>query len=308
VLNGSSDLRSIITATQINDVDLKLLISYLREYAQDRALKEYYAHALLAQELTEAARAELSTRVVDYRPNQDEIEEQARIRAKLEEEFAVIRQDYETETEIKRLTLQEKHEHEVRLFEKRWKTSMPHKYRKPSQKLLHLKQIEKQLAVTMEVTHAAYVHEQVRVKVDAESESAQRNLIRDYTNARLKLFERQRSEREQFERVRLDGLDLLEVDFRTRSDVQANHESAALLRFAHALNKPRPPCERPVTSQGVPKKRDVEFERLLPELRAPNDDCIVACERERRIRTREKNAEFQRRLEERDRGLYGALD
>jgi hypothetical protein len=294
--------------TSVSDADLKLLIGHLREYAQQCASQEFYAHALRSQQLLDSARAVLTTRVTENRPSEAEIAAQAEIRAQLEQQWVTARQEYEEETEVKRQKLKEKHEHEFRLFEKRWKTKMPQKYRKPSHRVLELRQQEKTLVVSMEIVRALDVHQQIQAKVNVEAEAAQRNLIRDYNLAREKHFEKQRLEMERFEKTRKAGLEVIEADFEMRKDVQSHHENAARLRLSHALNKPRPPNERPVTSQGIPKNRDLEIDNLLPELLAPNAEFVIQCEIEKMIRTRERNAELQKRLKEKDRVLYGALD
>jgi hypothetical protein len=293
----------------VTDEELEVLIGHLREYSQTCAVQERYSTALQAQELVEAARWELRSRVRG-RSAQDAtaVQIEAGIHAQLKEEWKAARERYNTETDEKRRALQERHAHQTRVFEKLWKSEMPHKYRKPSQKLLQLKQIEKSLAVTAEVKQAFYVHEQVQARINSEAEAAQRNLIMDYKAAREKHFERQKLEMDRFEAVRREGADLLDADFRLRDEVQSNRESAARIRCERVLNRPRSAKDRPVTSRAVPRQREADFDNLLPELVPPNDEFIVACERERRNRNRERHEELQRRLDEQERALWEEVE
>jgi hypothetical protein len=207
--------------TSVNDEDLKLLIGHLREHTQNCALQEFYAHALQSQQLLDSVRTVLATRISEDRT--------IPAHTQLEEKWIEIRQQYDEETESKREELREKHEHENRLFERQWTMEMPHQYKKPSQRLLELKQIETKLVFSMQFGRAISVHQQVQAKINAEAEAAQRNLIRDYNLAREKHFEQQRLEMEQFESNCQKRIDLLKTDFKVKEEIQLHHETGVYL-------------------------------------------------------------------------------
>ena len=280
--------------------DLNRLISHCREYSQYCAIQEDYAEALRAQALGEHAREELTKRTTKVKSTSQDLERQKETRAEFEERWKKNRDDYQRETKEKVEQLQAKHEHETRVFEKNWKHTYPQRYRKPSQRLLQLKQIEKSLAVSCEIQRAAQVHEQVEAMTRVEVEKAQAALIRDYQVAKGKHFAKQQEEMQRLLQTREEGRKLMEADFQSEERTLAHRDWVLESKTREALIRARAAETPPTRSSGVPKEREARSGTLLPKLMAPNDPQVKENERQRRSYIREQRREFQKREREKE--------
>ena len=280
--------------------DLNRLISHCREYSQYCAINENYAEALKAQTLGEHARQELTKRTTKIKSTTREIERQKETRAEFEERWKRNREDYEKETKDKTEQLQAKHDHETRIFEKNWKHTYPQRYRKPSQRLLQLKQIEKSLAVSCEIQRAAEVHEQVEALTRIEVEKAQAALIRDYQIAKEKHLAKQQEEMQRLLQTREEGRKLMEADFQAEERKLAHRDWVVESKTREALIRAKAAETPPTRSSGVPKERDARSGTLLPKLIAPNDPRVKENERQRRSYIREQRREFKKREREKE--------
>jgi hypothetical protein len=264
----------------VGDEDLKRLISHLREYTRFCAIQEYYYHALQSQSLLDSAREELGMRIEANCPSDDLVRALEKSRARFARSSSDSREQYELETNEKREAILSQHRHETRVFERQWRRSKPHKYRKSSHLLIQLRQIEKTLAVETEIEKAMSIHAQVWDRTEIEAECAQQNLIRDYRVAREKHLHRQASELDRFEQQREEGARILEAKLRAKEQPLIHRDAVVRAKTACAVAKPRAADDRPVTSAGVPKQRHVEIEMLLPELVPPNDPVVKEFEME----------------------------
>ena len=284
--------------SEIETDQLIKLISHLREYSQYCAINEKYKRALRAQELGEMSKKELSTRTTKIKQTKDIVDQQNESRSRFEQRWRDNFNNYQNETLEKRDELRKKQAHETRLFERTWAHEMPHKYRKPSQRLLELKQIEKSLAISGEIERANYIHSQVVVQTQKEIDIAQANLIHDYQVARTKHLQKQMQDLNRFEESRESGRQLLEAEYKAEQMRMKNRDFVVQTHIKNSILRAKATETPPTRSAGVPKNRDATIGALLPKLIAPNDPMLLKHERIRRKQVYEKQKEYAKRYDQ----------
>lgn len=209
LFNDSSSFDDIETPQMLR------LLSHLREYTQFCALNEDYKTSKKSRNLANQVREELTKRGTQHYSIQEQKDEiDARI-SDFEERWSRKREDFSNETEKRMNDLNNRQQHELRKFERIWKEEMPHKYRKPSVRLLQLKQIEKNLAMTGEIDEADRIHGISEIRMKYEMEEAQNQLSVDYEAAKVKLFQKQYEEKQKFHEQRNHENNLLEANYRS---------------------------------------------------------------------------------------------
>lgn len=281
--------------SQIETNQLNRLISHLREYTQYCAVEGNYAEARRSEYIGSRAKSVLEKRTTKIKPTNKIVEDQKESKSNFEQRWHNKFIEYENETNEKRDKLQKKQAHETRVFERIWAQEMPQKYRKPSQRLLQLMQIEKSLAISGEIDHADYIHSQVVKQTQIEMENAQSNLIHDYQTAKAKHLEKQYIEMNRFEQLRNHGKDLLDADYRADMLRVSHRDHVVQMHVRESILKAKKDQTPPTRSAGVPKNRDSTITSLLPRLIAPNDPSIIRNEKIRRKQIYGKQQEFQRR-------------
>lgn len=279
---------------------LNKLLSHCREYAQYSAVREEYNEALSARTLAEHIREEMTRRSKKVGSTQKEIDKQADNKSEFEDKWSRKRNDYEKETEMKLAQLKERQQKDAKTFEKHWRTTMPEKYRKPSQRLLQLKQIEKSLAVSCEIERAAEIHEQVQELTRIEAEAAQANLIRDYKSAKEKFSEKQQEETRRFFEEREHWRQVMEAEFKVEEQKVLHRDIVLEKKTKDTLLRAKSTITRPTRSSGVPKERGQKTKNLLPRPLAPNGARVKENEKARRTEIREKNQEFRKRMSDKE--------
>ena len=295
ILEDENKNTSKLDFSQIETDQLNRFISHLREYTQHCAIEGNYEDARRTQNIESQAKSVLEKRTTKIKPTIKIVEDQKESKSNFEQRWRIRFNDYENETAEKREELQRKHAHETRVFERIWAREMPQKYRKPSQRLLQLMQIEKSLAISGEIDRADYVHTQVVNQTQIEIENAQSNLIHDYQIAKSKHLEKQSIEMDRFEQLRSHGKDLLDADYRAEM-LRVNHRDLVVqVQVKESIIKAKMDQTPPTRSAGVPKNRDATITSLLPRLIAPNDPHLIKTEKIRRKQIYGKQQEFQRK-------------
>lgn len=281
--------------SEIETSKLIILLSYLREHSQKSALDEDYKEAKRARDLALQVRSELTTRGT-YRNNIESLrDETSERRRQFEDSWQEKRDTYEQETNKKRQDLSDKQAHDLRVFEKTWRERMPHKYRKPSARLLQMKQIEKSLALTGEIDQADFIHEQAQALTEAEQAAAQTQLSADYEQAYAKLLQKQEEETQLLEDTREHGRQLLEREYKRECGYMQNRESVVHTRCTNVAGKTHlsPTVASKPTS--LPKGHGTALGTLLPPLIPPNDPEYVRQKKERKAAVAKQQREYQKR-------------
>ena len=279
--------------SEIPDEKLPLLHSYLREYAAKCASEENYDEAEKSSELAEETQKEFNSRKsssvksrgADLKePNMQEFEKQCK--DELDE--------YDADTDKRLQALSETQNKEKEDFEKKWREEKPQKYRKPSQRLLQLKQIEKTLAGNAEYSRAKAVHQEVEELQNYELQVAQESIIRDYNFASQRLSEKHMKEKENLLSSREHTRVLLETRQASEREARIHREKVIKVR---ASENPRvkPTVGAPAVSRSISRNKDKEIDGvLLPPLRAPNDPELVEETKRKQREANKKKMAYQK--------------
>lgn len=142
----------------------------------------------------------------------------------IEEVQDIYLNHFNEETEEKRADLLKLQEQQVERFEHLWSTQMPAKYRKPSARLLELKEKEKALALARDYDEAEIIHKEAEQLMQKEVNEAQQRLINDYRNAREQLMLKQKKEMDLFDEKRRDKRNLLMVKLNEKKETEERRE------------------------------------------------------------------------------------
>lgn len=284
------------------------LLSHLREYTQSCALNEDYKTSKKSRDLANLVRQDLTkrgTKRYSIQEQKDEIE--ARIN-NFEEKWSQKREDFSKETEKRMNDLNDRQKHELRRFERIWKEEMPHKYRKPSARLLQLKQIEKNLAMTGEIDEADRIHGISEVRMKYEMEEAQNQLSIDYEAAKAKLFQKQYEEKQKFLELRNHENNLLEASYRDEKAKFNNRNFVITSRCHKVASKTH--VSRSVNSlpTTLPRDKGIPLGTLLPPLIPPNDPNYMENKRRKREEIARKKREYQKKNADNVLTHYSMLD
>ena len=279
--------------SEIPDEKLPMIHSYLRDFAAKSASDEKYDDAEKASQIAEAAQKEanerkntkIRTRNYDGpEPNMEEFDKQC------QNELDAFDQD--TEKRISQLEENQNKEREE--FEKKWREEKPQKYRKPSQRLLQLKQIEKTLANNEEYGRAKQVHQDVENLQSYELQVAQESIIRDYNIASQSLTEKHNKEKENLIQSRELTRNLVITRQASERNAQINREKVIKARLAENPRIRPNVTGSPVTRSVTRKDTDIN-DVLLPPLRAPNDPELVEETKRKQREENKKKLAFQKK-------------
>ena len=255
------------------------LLSHLREHSQSCALQENYKDAKKSRDLANDVREELKKRETVKKTVQDRQGEIAEMNNKFEESWKNKKQEYNEETKKKHEELKEQQAHQLRTFERVWKEEMPHKYRKPSNELLQLRQIEKSLAISGNIDEADDVHRKADILQNQEALKAQNKLVVDYQKAKRRLLRNHKKEEQQFldERER----------YRQILDYKYDLEKEKLDNRTNVVNKRYIAASKEVVKENIaayptklPQDRK-QLGTLLPPLVPPNNPQYVEIRKRR---------------------------
>lgn len=204
--------------------------------------------------------------------------------------------DYDAETKKRLDEVDERHKKQREEFERLWREDMPRRYRKPSQKLLQVKRIEKSLAVSSQFEEAKRVHAEAAAIAAQEREQQQANLNRDYAVAKAKLEEKQKGERNQMEQTRRDGRRLLNVRAQQDKATAQNRsfvveeKKKEILKGSRMADRARSSLNGNayVTAYERSSTEDVLLDPLMP----PNDPEMLEQERKRKKEMNKKKRDY----------------
>lgn len=204
--------------------------------------------------------------------------------------------EYDAETKKRLDEVDERHKKQREEFERLWREDMPRRYRKPSQKLLQVKRIEKSLAVSSQFEEAKRVHAEAAAIAAQEREQQQANLNRDYAAAKAKLEEKQKGERNQMEQTRRDGRRLLNVRAQQDKATAQNRsfvvgeKKKEILKGSRMADRARSSLNGNayVTAYERSSTEDVLLDPLMP----PNDPEMLEQERKRKKEMNKKKRDY----------------
>jgi hypothetical protein len=171
----------------VEDSKLQGLYDYLRTLKARHLEAERYLEARDANELLEYCRAELQ-----YRTNQtstipvdSDVSNSQKAQALNDCNQEIEKHDENTATKLQQL--REKHAGELEALETEWSESMPERYRRPSKRLIDLRQVSRSLAYAGKFEEAAAQKAETELLAQKEQQEAQQRLDEDYRNTRRKL-------------------------------------------------------------------------------------------------------------------------
>lgn len=261
------------TLSFVETDQLQPFYEYLRDLKNKAIEEERYLDAREPSELMEHCKAEIDFRNPKATPQGTERgTEKASASAELDEYDEKIKQ-HDGRTKDKLTSLQKKHEEETASFEKEWSEIMPDKYRRPSKKLMTLRETAHTLAYAGKFEEAQARKNEATVLEQSELREAQRRLNHDYGLAKRKLQAKQRDEVILMQNTAQQQRDLLESKRQTIL--------AACLNRRMVLGA-KPPQKRTIrssslsqtqTTRDAPVRRSGSKrfgEQRLPPLQPPN--------------------------------------
>lgn len=325
---------------QLEDAQLKKLVSHLKEYEQDNALNENYIEASkshhLSVEIHEILKIRKKNEINEsffatshagsrnipspsskiyqeeeeynsefYFNNEaenindlDDNEVMASNKIKqFEQSYQEDIDKYQNETDEKIEKLKELHKQQMDKLEKLWKEKKPAQYRKPSAHLLQLKTIERSLALTGDYERAIILHKETEALTKQEMADAQKRLVYDYKISKSKLVQKQNSEFNQLQKLRQEGLVMMEKKHVLKRQRYENRDkviqqqknqlaSKRLNQASQSLSLPAPIIQ---------EKLGLVQSNLLPELIPPNDSEFVKEEEKKARDENKRRLELQKR-------------
>ncbi|OHT05270.1 hypothetical protein TRFO_27023 [Tritrichomonas foetus] len=284
--------------SEFTEEELNQVYPHLREYAYQKGSEEDYDEAQKAFQLSENILAELKNR----NPNEDregEIGQKFTSRQNnFEEEWQMKFDDYDENTAVRQKDLDETHEEQRTSFERLWNEDMPRRYRKPSQRLLQIKKIEKSLALSCEFERAKQIHLEAEKLAEEELQLAQANLNRDYEIALQRLLKKQEEEKQSLLETRAHLRNILMSRYEEEKSAVNNRSLVVSTRQQEAQKGYRTSKRRnePIGTGGTfsgnadRKLHDV----LLPPLRPPNDPGFLEEDKKRKRELQKKKLAYQK--------------
>ena len=131
---------------------------------------------------------------------------------------------FNQKTDEKRSYLLNLQELQLQRFENIWTKEMPKKYRKPSARLLEIKEKEHALALTRDYEAAEELHKLAEELIIQETKNAQSRLVNDYKAARKQLMARFAKEMESFEEARKEKFRILMTRNQEKKDAEEKRD------------------------------------------------------------------------------------
>lgn len=269
--------------SDLSDKKLADLVCHLKEYAINAAKQRDYDNASLANSLLELVNAERNSRSSAVNVNKALEEQYEKRLYQLKQDHKKQRDDFEEEFSFKRQQMEQKLEVDIVNFERLWSNEMPRKYRKPSTFLLKLYDKESRLAKSKDFDAAKEAKIEVDMREQKEMELAQKQMNYDYQIAKEKLIKKQEEERDIFESTYNHYLECLIAKQRIELSHISNRLHVVSLRqeenLKHQQNQKVHTSTQPISREVV----QIDHQRLLPPLIAPNDQRMIdKCNKERK--------------------------
>jgi hypothetical protein len=288
---------------------LTLLLDHLREYSAYCALNRNYEDAERGDALAMEVRNEVGMRSEEVWEIDDlSLEKFEGVRELHEEDLKSELELFDIATEERRAALLKQLAQERDEFERRWGVDLPPKYRKPSQKLILLYEIERQLGITGQFTEAKRAKHETEALERQETETAQRLLMRDYELACQQFAKNQSSELAMFDDKRREEKEVILARHKVRIGLVGNRrnvlEQKKMELRVPKENSVRPPVKRRQSAGNAAVYRREMSDRtgcLLPPLKAPNDESMIELRKRERKEQQKKNQRFREYLAQKER-------
>ena len=277
---------------------LQSYLDYLKDYTHFKGMNAEYDEAEQCQELQKLIQIEISKRILNDDKKENNEPSNSEIQESFEKDWQKKFADFDFETAEKLKELGQKQEEEREKFDEQWRGENTRKYRKPSAKLLQMKQIEKTLASSGEYRNAKQVHKDVEAIQRQEFTEAQNQLIVDYQIAQKKLQIKFKREEEQLISNRQHEKVLLESK-KQQEQENINKRQTVLMNRPTQKKKNR---QRPfTTSPSLGQQKVViaknflnEEDFLLPPIIPPNDPKLQEELRKKREQENKKRSNYQK--------------
>ena len=283
---------------------LRKLYVHLREYEAEKRIDEDYVSAKKAHDDAEDVLSVIQSREPIERALSGPvatIDTKESYRTKWKESIA----EFDKATEEKRSNIIARQRQSIERFNERWGNDMPRKYRKPSFRLMQLKQTEHTLANSGDYTLASRYHEEAEKLAREEAEKAQRRLVQDYKAAHHQMLQKQAIELQNFDSSRAEARRVMQSKFMIEMRAALNRDNVMKQRRVQGGEfdpKRKSHTWKKVT---IPVPINAEVERrkafpkaLLPPLRPPNDPSLEEEEERNKQERIRMNKEFERRKEQ----------
>ena len=278
--------------------ELHQLQAHLKEYGQDCAFKEDYDSATKASELNKLVKEEIIRRSSGAQTH-DESETDDEMMQRFEDRWKEKFQMFDDITEQKEKELNDRHKKQMDEFEETWRNDKPQRYRKPSNKLLQLKHIEKSLVISGQYQQARSIHNEAENLVQQETNDLQELLLKDYKEAKDALLKKQKNEKEKLNDARKQGRETLESQKKTELNQMNKRKIVRQEKYKAAQkSKERSPAVRlnyPASIANAYQKKNKYPENVIPPLIPPNDPDLVKAKEEKERDKRKKQAEFHKK-------------
>lgn len=287
----------------ISTENLPKLLSHLREYEIQCASCEKYQQAKLAKSLSNLVRTEMQkSRPGKASPHTAHESSERDRRHEFEEKYKIQLQDYDKETELKMEYVKKRQSQKLERFNQKWTEEMPRKYRKPSQRLLQLKQIERTLAMAGEYDRASEIHSQADTLTEKEMQHAQTLLLHDYKSAKDKLVQKQATEIESLVATRREGRRLIEAKREVELAAAMNRNIVMQQRRRELSRNTKFRCTTACAAgssiSALQKEKFSTKETLLPPLLPPTDKKFDRMEEEKKREQAKAKRELEKKKEE----------
>ena len=291
--------------TKIEDDKLQKLNSHLREYLTDLSIHEKYDEAKQISLLSDYTKLEIQTRKrnasITSRSIASNRETKERIRQDFDEQIRVLNERLDEKIE----KIKEQQKDEIEKFENTWSTEMPRKYRKPSQKLLELKEIERNLALSNDFEGAKRIHAEAVTMAEQETKAAQKLLVKDYRQARAQMEEKHKRDINTVETIRERKTNVLNQQRDKRIKELDNRDIVLQMKekeYETGFRERSNPNNIQPTYGSCRRRVQQPVDTLLGDLLPPNDKKFEEEEKRINAERRRKQQEFQRKNAEE---LYG---
>ena len=263
---------------------LEKLYVHLREYEAEQVAKEDYEHAQRARERALSVKEELIARQRQLRAASAPGTAICSSRERCEDKWKREAERFDKETEEKRARLLEIHKQNVTRLNYRWENEMPQRYRKPSFRLLQLKETERALARSGDYARATNMHEEAEMLTKSEQVAAQKKLISDYKAALQHIYAKQALELSNFEAARADARRALEAKCASEMSAASNRDNVVMQKRAALTRGSARPGNYARVVVPVQKRASMK-QTLLPPLKPPMDPSIEAEEEKKKKRS-----------------------
>ena len=261
--------------SELDNQTLRDLIVHLSEFSVFSAKNEDYKSAKRADQLLSYAKDALSFQTEIYTQRTVDTSRSTDTISKIEAKYKQKMSEFENDANEKLQMLERKHKKETEKFEKIWSTEKPNEFRKPSAKLLTLKQLEKKFANANQYDRAEETNKEFLIQQEFEFNEAQKTLISKYKHAKSLHVKKQEDEMQNFNEWKERSVNWLQLQYNEEKNKAENRNRVLQKKLQEKSCYTISPQK--VVEVIIPKSRDKGslHTTLLPPLIAPNDPVFA---------------------------------